>query len=139
MKPQNKTSAGIAGFVLLFLLYFVFSENPKPAPQVSPIVKTDIWTTPQNAIEHFQKHGEEFTAKTVDAYIGAAHDFVTRPPQGTLTTKQQDGDTVYFHPSTGRFAVVRQDGKIRTYFVREENLNGYKSNMQYFNEQAGRK
>ncbi len=98
-----------------------------------------IWTSEQNAREHFEKHGAEFAAVTVDDYVAQAHDFISQPPAGTLTTKQLDGDNVFFHPTTGRFAVVTQQGKIRTYFVREENLKGYKSNMEYFNEQATRK
>ncbi len=98
-----------------------------------------IWTSEENAREHFEKHGKEFNASSVGEYVAEAQEFVRRPPQGTLTTTQLDGDTVYFHPETGRFAVQNSQGKIRTYFIREENLKGYKSNMEYFNEQAKRK
>lgn len=119
--------------------------SPGVGEQISFPSATLAWTSThgkssaENAFAHFEKHGREFGALTVDEYVRQAVLFVQTPPAGTLTTRQKDGDTVFFHPASGTFAVKTPQGRIRTFFIRAENLKGYKSNRAYFNEQAGRR
>ncbi len=93
----------------------------------------------ENAEHHFEKHGDEFGFTSEDQYIRAANDFVGSPPEGTLTAKQTDGDTVYFNPATDWFAVVSYKGQIRTFYKLDPKIHGFKSNTEYFNAQARRK
>lgn len=93
----------------------------------------------ENAHHHFEKHGKEFDFHNEKSYIQAANDFVTHPPDGTLTVKQVDGDQVFYHPQKNWFAVVSYKGQIRTFYRLDPKIHGYKSNTEYFNAQANRK
>ena len=137
--------------VLLAALLWGQGHLPDSLPASSPVLPvagtqssgthwaaTHDMTSTENATHHFQKHGAEMGYKTEAAYIAAAVDFTTHPPQGTLQTQQRDGDTVFFLPRTGWFAVRTKDGRLRTFFERTDNLTGYISNMEYFNQQARR-
>lgn len=138
-------------FVFAFLLVHFESQQKSSVVSVDTQEKItvpyadDVWTAThemsanENAAHHFEKHGTEFHAKSKEDYVRAALAFVLQPPKGTLQVTQKDGDTVFFHPPTGVFAIQTRQGKLRTYFRRVENLRGYKSNMAYFNEQAGRR
>lgn len=126
------------------ILYF--SKPPTGTPDVIlPEQKVLGWSSTrdmspdENAEHHFDKHGDEFGFKTKEVYLQAANDFVSSPPDGTLTVKQVDGDQVYFHPDKNWFAVVSYKGQIRTFYRLDPQIHGYKSNAEYFNAQAGRK
>ncbi|HOO51471.1 MAG TPA: hypothetical protein PLK94_09320 [Alphaproteobacteria bacterium] len=93
----------------------------------------------ENATHHFEKHGKEFDFHNEKSYIQAANDFVTNPPEGTLTVQQVDGDHVFYHPQKNWFAVVSYKGQIRTFYRLDPKIHGYKSNTEYFNAQASRR
>jgi len=96
-------------------------------------------TAEENARQHFQKHGKEFAFHNKEVYVQAANDFVTNPPEGTLTIKQVDGDQVFYNPEKNWFAVVSYKGQIRTFYRLDPKIHGYKSNVDYFNAQASRR
>ncbi|MDY0028560.1 MAG: hypothetical protein RBR86_01315 [Pseudobdellovibrionaceae bacterium] len=96
-------------------------------------------TSRENARVHFQKHGKEFAFHNEEVYVQAANDFVTRPPEGTLTIKQIDGDRVFYDPQRNWFAVVSYKGQIRTFYRLDPKVHGFESNVDYFNAQASRR
>ena len=67
--------------------------------------------------------------------FGAGGSFVNNPPAGTLTKVRNNGETVYYNPSTNTFAVKRADGAPKTMFKPDPADHGYKTNLDYFNAQ----
>ncbi|HEC1651779.1 TPA: VENN motif pre-toxin domain-containing protein [Yersinia enterocolitica] len=86
-------------------------------------------TSVENAYGHWQKHGAEFPEyKNAKQYVEAAHNFVTNPPDGTLTKTRPNGDTVYYNPSSNTFGIKMSDGSPRTMFKPD-------AGMDYWNKQ----
>lgn len=76
-------------------------------------------------ISHYQKHGAEVGASSPDDYQRKAAAVVSS--ENVLhKTESEDGDYVYFNPSTGEFVIVSTDGYIRTYYI---------ADMDYFERQ----
>ena len=76
-------------------------------------------------ISHYQKHGAEVGASSPDKYQRKAAAVVSS--ENVLhKTESEDGDYVYFNPSTGEFVIVSTDGYIRTYYI---------ADMDYFERQ----
>lgn len=90
----------------------------------------------ENAEQHFRKHGPDMGFETADDYINAARDFIDNPPPGTLTARQKDGDTVFYHAETNRFAVKSKRGAPRTFFNPDPARHGYDTNLDYFKAQT---
>ena len=67
--------------------------------------------------------------------MDAAHDFVTNPPIGTLTTTRKNGDTIYYNPSSNTFAVKNSDAAPKKMFRADHADHGYPKNLDYFNAQ----
>src|SRR5277367_5017087 len=60
----------------------------------------------RNAEEHWQKHGREFSEfHSAQEYEEGALRFVTNPPPGALTKTRENGDTLFYDPTTNTFAV----------------------------------
>lgn len=151
---QSQKAIGVIATLLISLFsvgygYFEYFYQPQDAAVELPVKPrkelfdaSRVWssthdmTANENAAHHFEKHGEEMGLDTQLEYVQAAINFVSKPPSGTLTNKQKDNDTTYFNPKTGEFAVKSKKGRIRTYFRLDPKIHGYKSNMDYFNEQA---
>ncbi|WP_312691469.1 hemagglutinin repeat-containing protein, partial [Kosakonia sp.] len=96
---------------------------------------TQIWTGTKksdpvtNAYEHWDKHKSEFPEyQNATQYVNATHDFVTRPPEGTLTKTRPNGDTLYYNPASNTFAAKDANGVPRTMFRPEKA-------MEYWNKQ----
>ncbi len=66
--------------------------------------------------EHFRKHGSEVGAASVEEYLTQANEVIV-DPDSLHKTQQEDGDDVYFRPSTGEIVIVSPYGRIRTYFI----------------------
>ena len=76
-------------------------------------------------MSHYQKHGAEVGASSPDEYQRKAAAVVSS--ENVLhKTESEDGDYVYFNPSTGEFVIVSTDGYIRTYYI---------ADMDYFERQ----
>ena len=70
-----------------------------------------------NAERHWEKHGGEFPEYgSEQAYVAGIHAFLLHPPEGTLVKHRDNGDTLYFDPASGVFAVQASDGAPRTFF-----------------------
>ncbi len=68
--------------------------------------------------EHYDKHvidQAEFGDITIEEYLYLAQQLVDDPGDGVLT-KTRDGDRYFYDPDTNEFAVVSDDGFIRTFF-----------------------
>ena len=71
----------------------------------------------ENAAEHWQKHGGEFPEDHSETdYVREANAFVHHPPPGTRIKHDSRGDTLFYQPSTGTFAVMDASGEPRTFF-----------------------
>lgn len=68
---------------------------------------------------HFKKHGEEVGCSNAQEYVAHANDVIS-DPASWHKTQHEDGDDVYFRPSTGEIVIVSVYGKIRTYFIADE-------------------
>lgn len=72
--------------------------------------------------QHYEKHGHEFTPIfgeiTMEEYLMYANALIQSDDEEILTkTEKEDGDFMYFRPSTEEFLVLSTDGYIRTYFI----------------------
>lgn len=74
----------------------------------------------ENAAKSFERNGEDFAAKDLDAFVKKAHAFVDHPPAGTQTLKRANGDTLFYDPKSNVFAVANRDGAPRTMFKPDE-------------------
>lgn len=117
---------GIVAFVAAALLAILFA-NTHPGgtsglPTIGPTAPS-AWTAPvwtggeANAERHWEKHGSEFPEYgSEQAYVAGVHAFLLRPPAGTLVKHRDNGDTLYFDPASGIFAVRASNGAPRTFF-----------------------
>ena len=72
--------------------------------------------------QHYEKHGHEFIPIfgeiTMEEYLMYANALIQSDDEEILTkTEKEDGDFMYFRPSTEEFLVLSTDGYIRTYFI----------------------
>lgn len=122
----------------------LINVNIAPPPAAESSLAKGVWTfkpgvsSEENASRHFEKHGAEFPYTSEKDYITAAIAFTKRPPPGTLSVVQSDGDTVYYNPEANFFAVKDDEGRIRTFFRPDPEIHGYPTNMDYFKAQEGR-
>jgi RHS repeat-associated protein len=91
---------------------------------------------PDRLVDHFERHGGDFGARTAAEYEQMADRFLTDPrPEGVLERVRPNGDVVRFDPSTDTFGVVSRDGTIRTFYRPDPAVHGRASNLEYFNAQ----
>ncbi len=76
-------------------------------------------------VSHYVKHGKEVGCDSMENYLCKANS-VIKNPKALKKIQKTDGDTAYFYPPAGDFAVVAKAGYIRTYF---------KADLHYFNKQ----
>jgi filamentous hemagglutinin len=70
-----------------------------------------------NAEGHWQKHGREFPEfHSAQDYERGARNFISAPPAGTLTKHRDNGDTLFYNPTTNTFAVADRRNEPRTFF-----------------------
>jgi pyocin large subunit-like protein len=129
--PKNP---GILLGAVLLLAALAFARFVSPvhheASNAAPAVSSEagwgapIWTGGEaNARHHWEKHGGEFPQfATEDAFVAGVHAFLLHPPAGTLTKHRSNGDTLYFHPASGTFAVRAADGAPRTFFKPDDGM-----------------
>jgi pyocin large subunit-like protein len=77
-------------------------------------------TAQENAAKSFERNGEDFGARDLDAFVKKAHAFVDHPPSGTQTIKRSNGDTLFYDPKGNVFAVANREGAPRTMFKPDE-------------------
>lgn len=88
------------------------------------------WGNPRTLSDHFQRHGKDFNAPTVNDYARQAADFLRRSQQEGLPTKiGPDGAVRVYDPKTNTFGSYSADGTTRTFFK--------PTNPNYFEGQPG--
>jgi pyocin large subunit-like protein len=66
---------------------------------------------------HYLKHRYQFGNITQEEYLENARALLNAPAGDDILEKRRtNGDILHYRPSTGEFAVMAGDGRIRTYF-----------------------
>ncbi len=74
--------------------------------------------------QHYEKHGIEMGFASEEEYEAAASAVITNP-DALHKKEQEDNDQVYYVEETNEFAVLSDDGYIRTYFYPNAGINYY--------------
>ncbi|WP_259665730.1 hemagglutinin repeat-containing protein [Rhizobium binae] len=86
--------------------------------------------------DHYNRHGNDFGAKSAAEYQAQAKAFLGGPiTPGILEKTRSNGDIVRYNPTTDEFGVVSSGGIIRTYYKPDPAVHGKGSNLDYFNAQ----
>ena len=66
---------------------------------------------------HYLKHRYEFEDITIEEYLNNARQLLNSAPGGDILEKTRlNGDILHYRVSSGEFAVMTKNGRIRTYF-----------------------
>ena len=66
---------------------------------------------------HFMKHKDDFDYATAKEYLEGARQILDNPKNSDILEKiRPNGDILHYKVSTGEFAVMTKEGRIRTYF-----------------------
>jgi pyocin large subunit-like protein len=85
----------------------------------------------ERLLEHYQKHGAEFGAVTIEEYLRQAQALRDSPVGGSvLEAVRSDGVTTRFDRSTGAFIAFNSDGTIRTCFKPNNGENYFRRQQQ---------
>ncbi|WP_148705262.1 hypothetical protein [Methanosarcina siciliae] len=80
---------------------------------------------------HYNKHviqGNEFGDITIDEYLKGAQNLVSSDAGGNILTKtRSNGDSLYYNKASNEFAVLSQEGTIKTYFKPEAGENYFRN------------
>ena len=89
------------------------SQSAPTQPAHNPIG----FASRERLVEHYQKHGREFGAITMQEYLGQAQELRDSPAGGdVLEIVRADHVTTRYERSTGSFIAFNPEGTIRTYF-----------------------
>lgn len=89
-------------------------RRAEPARTVAQADRSGPQFAPGQLERHFEKHGAEMGFATKEEYLRAAQALVRGGPG--VETWQRGGDTLFFKEQTNEFAVLSENGIIRTYF-----------------------
>jgi filamentous hemagglutinin len=91
-------------------------------------------------VDHFEKHGADFGAKSAHEYEQMARDFLNQPPKPTIVrgVRRGNGDILRYDTESCAFAVMRSDGVIKTFFKPNPNWHGFRSNLAYFQAECAK-
>lgn len=93
------------------------ASAPGPAA-AAPVGHPEIGFRDRNhLVEHYRKHGGEFSGLSMDDYLHAAQALRDRPAGGTvLESVRSDGVVTRFDRASGDFLAFDRDLVIRTFF-----------------------
>jgi pyocin large subunit-like protein len=110
---------------LIFLCIFALSCSqrdvssvvvPKSNASYASNVKAGDFA-PGQLEAHYLKHGYQFGNITQEEYLENAKALLNTPPgENVLEKTRSNGDVLHYRISTGEFAVMANDGRIKTYF-----------------------
>jgi filamentous hemagglutinin len=91
--------------------------------------------------DHWYDHQTEFPeiADEVE-YERCAVEFLNAPLGPTMVegVRSSNGDTIRYDRATQNFAVMQDDGMIRTFFRPSRNWHGLSSNLEYFQNECAK-
>lgn len=109
--------------ILFFLCTCLIScarSDTAPPPASPTAYAPGVWAkdfAPGQLEAHYLKHRDEFGTITIEEYLDGARALLNaQPGRDVLEKKRGNGDILRFRVSTGEFAVMAGDGRIRTYF-----------------------
>ncbi len=93
-------------------------RQPTPAPKSSTTIRTDIgFASRQKLLDHYEKHGSEFSSISKEQYLRQAQELRDRQLDASvLEAVRSDGVITRFDKTTGAFLAFNADRIIRTYF-----------------------
>lgn len=112
-------------FFLIFLCIFVLLSFQKDASSSSILESDTSYSTnvkagdfaPGQLEAHYLKHGYQFGNITQVQYLENARELLNAPIGNDLLGKtRSSGDILHYRVSTGEFAVMSLNGRIKTYF-----------------------
>jgi len=93
------------------------ASNGTPGLSAAPARSAAGFASRQKLLEHYQKHGREFGAISIEEYLRLAQDLRDRPAGGdVLEAVRADGVVTRFDRATGAFIAFNPQLTIRTYF-----------------------
>ena len=102
-----------------------------PATQ-GAVDATGTWGNPRSLVDHFERHGRDFSATNADDYARMAAELLRRAKADGLPAKVDGSGTIrVFDPRMGAFGAYNRDGSTKTFF--KPRSNGY------FERQPGRR
>ena len=113
---------GLSGSFYSLTSWAASSSQPIPLVSLeskySPVIRSPIgFSSRQKLIDHYEKHGREFGAITMEEYLFRAKTLRDRPAGGkVLDFVRSDGVITRFDRTTGEFIAFNPDGLIRTFF-----------------------
>ena len=122
---MNRKHFALAYLLPLVLTAFICSCSPQqnyssgvPAGGYSRAVTIKAGNfAPGQLQAHYLKHGYQFGNITRGQYLEGARKLLDAPAGGDILEKiRPNGDMLHYKLSTGEFAVMSADGRIRTYF-----------------------
>lgn len=107
-------------------------QDPVPELDGKPMwAASQRYSAEESARRGFERNGEAFGARDVEAFVRKAHAFVEKPPAGTLRFVRANGDHLFYDPKDNVFAVTNAEGAPRTLFKPDDG-------MAYWQEQKDR-
>ena len=120
--PTTPPSAGELQPAAVEKSQFIDNKQVKESPSRAKTVHRAHWHQ-SNLQRHWEKHCAEFPEyRSAEEYGEAVAEFVDNPPEGTLRKTTADGDQMYYHPPSNRFAVATADGVIKTCFKPDQGI-----------------
>jgi hypothetical protein len=100
------------------------------------------FATDEDLAEHFETHvtyQREFAVATKEEYLALANAFLGSPLDPTTTHECQRtnkdgtlGDKVRYNHSTQEFGILSVDNVIRTYYIPDPAVHGFRTNYDYY-------
>lgn len=129
--PKGKSIIKTLLLIVLAILVIIVSgiirnekifDNPFEGEQTYDVpVITYQFRSDEHLSDHFEKHGAEVGASTVDEYLAMANAVINNPDSlSKIETDDGDNDTVYYLEATREFVILSQDGFIRTYYLADK-------------------
>ena len=110
-------------FIFICLFFISCSQRDAPSPVIS--ATNEIYVSkvragdfsPGQLEAHYLKHGYQFDNITQEQYLESARALLNaKPGKDVLLKKRSNGDILRYKVSTGEFAVMTSEGRIRSYF-----------------------
>ena len=81
------------------------------------------WTSENNLINHFNKHGRSMGYKTINEYAKGARN--TARNSNNLSGRTKDGKTIVYDPDSNEIVIINGSGRTITYFSPDRGINYY--------------
>ena len=91
------------------------------------------FASPEKLTDHFERHGADLRYSSEGEYLKGAQDFFASDGQEGVLSKYLGSDKIMFNTETEEYGILSSDGIIRTYYLPDESLHGFPTNLDYYN------